>query len=214
MTNIWSLETAELFVSPRKLFGLGPDDRRWLRFLSATGLCAVVSGLLLLPARDHIGIAAGLSPSLALIAASFTVPALLLLMSAGICLSFLLAIGMQYALSLPVKLRDTWTLVNEIAIVKLGVSTLCVGVIVLVSGPAAFSSTHAILNAMPSLAWLFPPASPRIDGILRIVDPFNVWTLALYFIAFRTVWGSSVTKCLLVAFVIAFLPQLLARLVV
>jgi hypothetical protein len=117
----------------------------------------------------------------------------------GIALSFVLVSAMQWILGHRVNWLQSWTFVNEIAVIKLGMSTFVLAIIVLLSGADHFFNAAQIPNSMPSLAMVFPQLTGRIHGVLAIIDPFNAWTVALYFVVFRKVWITGRAAALLAA---------------
>ncbi len=72
-----------------------------------------------------------------------------------------------------------FALVANIGIARLGFQAAVVGAIVAVRGPLAFSSTHDLLMALPSLAWLVPAGQAKLAALLSTVNPFQIWTFFL-----------------------------------
>ena len=203
-------ELVDVFVDPRTLFALPYDPRRWKRFLLATVAGVVLGGLLIAPVRIHVAAHVGAARNVPLALIS-TPLSLVLLMALGIGLSFVLALALQRPLNTGLPRHVTWMLVNEVALVKLGLSTAVLGTIVTIRGNATFVSPHDVARAMPSLAMLVPAAPERLVAVLGIVDPFNVWVCALFFVIFRTVFRAGTGYAAFAGLAIGLLPQMVVR---
>jgi hypothetical protein len=201
-----SNELIDVLVAPRSLF-LAPDDPdRWRRFLTATLLLAALSGAILIPSYAHVTQPHRLPPF-----ALWGKPLVeAIVVSLGIGLSFGIVLLMKLAGFLRVERAALWTLVNEIALVKLGLSTAVLSVIVLLIG-AHITSAADIVRAMPSLAMLVPDQTSRAAAVLGVIDPFNLWVWSLYALAFTVVAGKRPVAAYALGFVVAILPQLLTR---
>lgn len=203
-------ELVDVVADPQALFARPYDPQRWKRFLLATALGVSLGGLLIAPIRIHVAALAGAKPNVPFTLVS-TPLSLVLLAALGIALSFVLALALQKPLKTGLPWQATWSFVCEIAFVKLGISTAALGAIVAIRGVNAFFSPHDVARAMPSLAMLFGGAPERLIAVLGIVDPFNVWVCALYFLAFRSVFRASTPYALLAGFAIGLLPQIVVR---
>lgn len=203
-------ELADIITDPRALFTRPYDPARWKRFLLATAVGVVLGGVLIVPVRLHVAALAGVKPNVPFTVVS-TPLSLVLLAAVGIALSFVLALALARPLPARGSRHETWSLVNEIALVKLGVSTAVLGVIVTIRGSGAFFSPHDVARAMPSLAMLVPDAPERLAAVLGIVDPFNVWVCVLYFLAFRALFRASTPYAAFAGFAIGLLPQIVVR---
>ncbi len=197
-------------ADPVLLFARPYDPSRWKRFLVATSLCVLTGSALIAFIRMHVQLIGQAKPN-PLVALIGTPLSLLMLMAVGIGLSFGLALLLQKPLKTNVPLIQTWTVVTEIALVKLGFSTLVLGLIVILRGAHAFSSPQDIVRSMPSLAMLFPHAGGRLAALLGVVDPFNVWVCALYAIGFRFAFHARTTYSVWAGFAIGLLPQFVVR---
>jgi hypothetical protein len=201
-------DVLDIVIEPLKALEAPADDRRWWRFFLATALFVAAGAALLVPVRVHLS---GARSSLAqTIVYSIAAPmSLIVLMIGGLALSFVLVSVLRGRNAL--AWRDSWLVVNEIAFVKLGLSTFCLGLIVALRGPQSFASSADVPHAMPSLAMLVPDLSTRAASVLGVIDPFNVWVCCLYYLAFRRLFGQSPIPAAAAGFIVGLLPQLALR---
>jgi hypothetical protein len=207
-------ELVELLTSPGDLFQRPFERSRWWRFALVTALCGIVGGLLFVSARQHVILSSGTHNSrlaMQLFATRFVPVTEVLVMVFGVSLSFALIAIVRPAFRMYGNLSDYWCIVNEIAVVKLGLSTLALGIIVQVIGPAHFATSASISRAMPSIASFLPHLTLKMSGILGTIDFFNVWTLVLYTIAFVSVGRTSLLRAGGAAFIMSLLPQIIVR---
>lgn len=209
-TAFGAAEFLDVAIEPRALFTRPYDPARWKRFLAATALGVIAGGLLMAPVRLHVAALAGAAPNLPFTLVSMPL-SLLLLAALGIAVSFVLAFVLQAPLRARVPARVVWMLVSEIAVVKLGLSTALLGLIVTLRGNQAFFSSHDVARAMPSLAMLVPSAPARLSAVLGVVDPFNLWVCVLFYFVFRDVFRARAPYAAFAGFAIGLLPQLLVR---
>ena len=217
----------DLLANPVALFGRPFEQFRWLNFFIVTVLCGAASGLLLAPAVMHSIAATPFfydsgevgrdSTRAATLIAQRDVLARLLWLTQMLMVTFgvVLAAGLTLLIQPVVRAKGTisewWTIVNEIAVIKLGLSTLFLAIIVVLRGSSSFDSPPAIYDAMPSAAWLFSDGSSSFLRFMGLLDPFNIWTVGLFFVAFRRVGRLNIMASSIVALTLTFGPQLALR---
>jgi len=201
-------EVLDIVVEPVKALETPADDRRWLRFFLATALLVAAGAGLIVPVRMHL-INASMSPLVTIVYAIAAPISMIALMIGGLLLSFILVSLLRGKAAS--AWRESWLVVNEIAFVKLGLSTLCLGIIVELRGAQSFVSSADVPRAMPSVAMLVPHLSAKMESVLGVIDPFNIWVRCLYYVAFRRVFGRGRLLATFAGFGIGLLPQLVLR---
>jgi Yip1-like protein len=94
-----------------------------------------------------------------------------------------------------------------VAVVGIGLSSLVVGIIVLVRGADSFESATAVQSALPSLALLAPGAKGALAGFLGALNVFYLWSTALLALGMVRVariappaaWSAAIVLLLLTA---------------
>jgi hypothetical protein len=179
-----------------------------LRFFLATALLVAAGAGLIVPVRMHL-INASMSPLVTIVYAIAAPISMIALMIGGLLLSFILVSLLRGKAAS--AWRESWLVVNEIAFVKLGLSTLCLGIIVELRGAQSFVSSADVPRAMPSVAMLVPHLSAKMESVLGVIDPFNIWVCCLYYVAFRRVFGRGPLLATVAGFGVGLLPQLVLR---
>jgi hypothetical protein len=95
----------------------------------------------------------------------------------------------------------------NVSVIGLGISSVVVGIIVLLRGADSFDSTTAVQSAVPSLALLVPGAKGALAGFLGTFHIFALWATALLALGMTGVgrvprgvaWGTSIAMLLLFA---------------
>ncbi len=67
----------------------------------------------------------------------------------------------------------------NVSIVGVGLSSLVVGIIVLVRGPGSFDTTTSVQAAVPGLGLLVPGARGVLAGFMGSMNVFSLWSIAL-----------------------------------
>jgi len=99
-----------------------------------------------------------------------------------------------------------------VSIVGIGLSSIALGIIVLLRGADSFESTIAVQSALPSLALLAPGAKGAIAGFLGSINVFYLWATALLALGMIRVgriapplaWSTAAVLLLLTAGLAAF----------
>jgi hypothetical protein len=103
-----------------------------------------------------------------------------------------------------------WAAAANVAVPSLGIGYLVLGIIVLVRGADSFQSTEAVSGALPSLALLAPGAGVKLYAFLAAFNVFNIWGVALVYVAMRTLARVAAVHAILTALILLFVPALLA----
>jgi hypothetical protein len=206
-------EALDLIIEPAALFARPFEPKRWRYFAALTAICGVISGLLFIPARQHIALL-GADAELAhrQVIATYLLPLLEpALMAVGVVLSFVIVLLLRTIVLGRGTAAKYWSIVNEIALVKLGISTLALGIIVSLVGASSYTTPLQISRSMPSLLTLFPAIGGKTAAMLGVIDPFNIWAIFLYSIAFQRLAKQSWSVSVLSGFAVALAPQLIVR---
>lgn len=75
--------------------------------------------------------------------------------------------------------KKYFALSMTVGVVGWGLSSLFVGVIAEIRGPASFEDSTAVQAALPGLATLVPGAHGALEGFLAPFHVFNLWAVAL-----------------------------------
>lgn len=129
------------------------------------------------PERQQAAIAQGLA--IAKIATRFSFIAIPIVILVGGCVQGLImlignAIGHGDG-----SFKKYFALSVNVSVIGIGLGALINGIIVLLRGPDAFSSTTAIQSALPSLALIAPGAKGALAGFLGAISVFSIWSIAL-----------------------------------
>jgi hypothetical protein len=100
--------------------------------------------------------------------------------------------------------KRLWSASMNIAVPSVGIGSLVTAAVILLRGPAAFSSAADLANATLSPALLAPHAAPALQGILVGLGIFNLWGFALNVLALRVLAKASPTASWLFSAVILF----------
>jgi hypothetical protein len=103
--------------------------------------------------------------------------------------------------------KKYYTLSVNVSVVGVGLSSLLIGVIVLVRGMNSFDSPTAIQGAVPSLALLAPGVRGALGGFLGSVNIAALWAIALLALGMNgvgriprvTAWVTAIVMLLLTA---------------
>ena len=99
-----------------------------------------------------------------------------------------------------------------VSVVGIGLSSLALGIIVLVRGADSFDSPTAVQSSLPSLALLAPGAKGALAGFLGGINVFYLWAAAMLALGMVRVgriappvaWSTSIALLLLTAGLAAF----------
>lgn len=72
-----------------------------------------------------------------------------------------------------------FALSQTVMVLGSGLSSLVLGLIVVIKGPDSFDSQSAVLGSIPSLALLAPGVKGALGGFLAAFSVFNLWATAL-----------------------------------
>jgi hypothetical protein len=75
-----------------------------------------------------------------------------------------------------------------------------------------FLTTSQVFDAMPSAALLFPWGGTKIQAMLGVVDPFNVWVVVLFAISFKASGNIATSRAIAFGALVGICPQLITRL--
>jgi hypothetical protein len=72
-----------------------------------------------------------------------------------------------------------FALALNVGVISFGIGSLVLAAIVIARGAESFASPVEITSSLPSLAWLWPAAPPKMQALLAGVNPFAIWSFVL-----------------------------------
>ena len=121
---------------------------------------------------------------------TWTVNVVLLLV--GVCLG---AVAVKVVLAVwghDTRRRAARAVTSHVAIVTLGLSAVAAGVVFQIIGAASFQTYADLERGTPSLLLLFPSMKEGFaSAALSAVNPFAIWSVVLYALAFRSMTSLS-----------------------
>ncbi len=98
----------------------------------------------------------------------------------------------------------------NIAVPVAGIGSLVNSAIVIIRGPATFTSVQAVQTAVPSLAMLVPGVTGKLGAFLATFTPFTMWATGLSIAAMVIVGRVPKLQAWLAGIVLFIIPSLIA----
>jgi hypothetical protein len=127
-----------------------------------------------------------------------------LLVALGIALATVVLLGLTALARRPAGALRLLALAANVAIINFGIGYLAQGAIVWLRGSSDFTTERDLTTALPSLAWLFPQASPTLTAALAQLNPFEAWSCVLLAIGLAEVAGAPPGVALPAAVLVSF----------
>jgi hypothetical protein len=153
--------------------------------------------------QKQIALMVGVSKGIARFSWAFIPPGLLLV---GLIQALLMLIA-NAATRGDGTFKKFYALSITVSVVGSGLSSLVLGLIVMLRGASSFETTSAVAGALPSLALLAPGAKGALAGLLGAINVFALWSTALIALGMNRVgripggaaWATAIIMLLLTA---------------